>query len=90
LPLPRLRLRFGGREGGISTILILLAVVGFTGGDLGSIGGGSTSATSLPGRSPPEGKLQQSHAEAQMSDFVSAVLADTEDSWRAIFQATSL
>jgi predicted metalloprotease len=87
LPLLPLLLRLGGRKGGIWTIVILVAVVYFAGGDLGSLVGGSTSVTSEAGLPRTEAPLRQSQAEAEMSDFVSVVLADTEDTWRAIFEA---
>jgi len=87
LPLLPLLLRLGGRKGGIWTILILVAVVYFTGGDLGSLVGGPTSVSSQAGAPGSETSVQQTQAEAQTADFVSVVLADTEDTWREIFQA---
>jgi predicted metalloprotease len=72
--------RFLGFKG---TVLVVLGIVGyilFTGGDLSTLLGSSptTQTTSQP--------VQQSDAEKELVDFVSVVLADTEDTWELLFQ----
>ncbi|MDW0110236.1 KPN_02809 family neutral zinc metallopeptidase [Sporosarcina aquimarina] len=65
--------------GGIGTVVIALVVL-FLGGDpselLGSITGGETSQ-SLP--------YEETEQERELADFVSVVLADTEDVWSDVF-----
>jgi len=69
--------------GGIGTLLLVLVVV-FLGGDpsvvvqQGLPPGGGVSAPTEP--------YQGSAAEERLADFVSVVLADTEDTWQAIFR----
>ena len=79
-------IRLGGRGIGLGTIVIAL-VAGWIFGInpltiLGVIGGGGDSPLSqvspAPAGAPP--------AQDQMAQFVSTVLADTEDVWRAQFQ----
>ncbi len=72
--------RFLGFKG---TAILALGVVGyvlFTGGDLSALLGSpqSTQTASQP--------VEQSDAEKQLVDFVSVVLADTEDTWGVLFQ----
>jgi uncharacterized protein len=79
---------FGGGRGvgsgiGIGTVIIALAASYFFGIDpsviLGLFSGAGTPAPqSAPARKPP--------ADDEMGRFVSKVLADTEDTWRPIFQ----
>jgi predicted metalloprotease len=73
-------IRFLGFKG---TALVALGVVGyilFTGGDLSALLGSSpaTQTTSQP--------VQESAEEKQLVEFVSVVLADTEDTWSLLFQ----
>jgi predicted metalloprotease len=75
----------GGRTAGIGGIgaVVLILIALFFGIDPSMIlsgGGGGTIAPEQ--RSGPE-----SAQEAEMRDFVSAVLGDTEETWNAIFQA---
>jgi predicted metalloprotease len=72
--------RFLGFKG---TALVALGIIGyvlFTGGDLSALLGSSptTQTTSQP--------VQESAAEKQLVEFVSVVLADTEDTWSLLFQ----
>ncbi len=72
--------RFLGFKG---TAIVVVGIVGyvlFTGGDLSTLLGSpqSTQTSSQP--------IQQSEQEKQLVDFVSVVLADTEDTWGALFQ----
>ena len=79
-----------GRKGGIWTILIVIAVLYFSGGDLGGLLGNMTGlqpgmTTGQPQESAGR-PVQQSASEQELADFVSVVLADTEDTWREIFK----
>jgi predicted metalloprotease len=72
--------RFLGFKG---TAIVALGIVGyvlFTGGDLSTLLGSSpsTQVSSQP--------VQQSAAEKQLVEFVSVVLADTEDTWGLLFK----
>ncbi|HSB68338.1 MAG TPA: neutral zinc metallopeptidase [Candidatus Methylomirabilis sp.] len=74
-----------GRGVGIGTVILALAASYFLGIDpsvmLGLFSGGGTPAPrSVPVHKPPAGD--------EMARFVSKVLADTEDTWRAIFRQT--
>jgi predicted metalloprotease len=77
---------FGVGHGvGIGTVILALAASYFLGIDpsvmLGLFSGGGTPAPqSVPAHKPP--------ASDEMARFVSRVLADTEDTWRAIFRQT--
>ena len=78
------RLRSGAFKGGIGTIVIALALGYFLGIDpqvllqiQQGVGPEITGSTRKP---TPE--------EEQLADFVSVVLADTEDTWREIFQSS--
>ena len=76
------RLAGGAAKGGIGTILLVLAAMYF-GVDPSLIlqgTGGSQPATS--GGQP----VQHSAEEEELKDFVSVVLADTEDTWNALFR----
>jgi predicted metalloprotease len=74
-----------GRGVGIGTVIIALAASYFLGIDPAVMlslfsGGGSPAPQSAPAHKPPAGD--------EMATFVSKVLADTEDTWRVIFQQT--
>jgi predicted metalloprotease len=78
------RLRGGAFKGGIGTIVIVLALGYFLGIDpqvLLQIQQGIGPEMSGEVRKP-------SPEEDQLADFVSVVLADTEDTWKAIFQSS--
>lgn len=68
--------------GGLGIILILIFAL--MGGDLGSI--------LNPGITPqdPGGVYQGTPEEQELADFVSVVLADTEDAWTQIFRENNL
>lgn len=72
--------KFGGGMG-IIVVLGLLLLGGDLGQILGVLGGGG--GTSIPQQAPAGGSIPASDQEAQ---FVSAVLADTEDTWHSLFQ----
>ncbi len=72
--------RFLGFKG---TAIVALGIVGyvyFTGGDLSALIG---SSPSIKTSSEP---VQQSESEKQLVEFVSVVLADTEDTWGLLFK----
>lgn len=76
--------RSGGGKmigGGIGGIIIVVIVTLLSGGNVGDILGGLTSGgtnTSVP--------YEQTAQEKELSDFVSVVLADTEEVWSGVFQ----
>lgn len=74
-----------GRGVGIGTVILALAASYFLGIDPSTMlglfsGGGDRAPVSVPAHKPP--------ASDEMAKFVSKVLADTEDTWRVIFQQT--
>jgi len=78
------RLRGGAFKGGIGTIIIVLALGYFLGIDpqvLLQLQQGSGPAISQEAYNP-------SPEEQQLADFVSVVLADTEDTWNTIFSSS--
>ena len=74
-----------GAIGGGAGILIIIAIGLLTGADpLSIIGAIAGSGVSYPDVTTPSAPL--SAADNQSADFVSVVLADTEDTWTAIFK----
>ena len=78
------RLRGGAFKGGIGTIVVALALGYFLGIDPSVLlqlqqGLGSATTTETDYQPTPE--------EAELAEFVSVVLADTEDTWREIFSS---
>jgi uncharacterized protein len=69
--------------GGLGTILIALLVT-FLGGDPSMIFNQGNSSVDYPTTETPP--TTNSPANDEMTDFVSVVLADTEDTWHSIFQ----
>jgi predicted metalloprotease len=78
--------RFLGVKGTIAVVVALLAFNLFTGGNLGSLLGGisGTEVAQAPANQAPP--AQQSAEERAMVEFVSVVLADTEDTWHGLFE----
>jgi predicted metalloprotease len=74
-----------GTKGGLVVVAGLLAVTYFTGGNLGGLMGGMDQAG--PVQAESRGGLRESTAEQELAAFVSVVLADTEDTWHALFEA---
>ena len=75
--------------GGIG--LLLLALVGmYFGIDPGTVMeiGGALQGQGQPGQVTQSGPVQESGLEKQQREFVAVVLADTEDNWNRIFQAS--
>lgn len=75
-----------GRRGGKSGLIIILLLVGaqFMGVDLGAIMGGSPMTAQMPAGSGQR-QAPPSAAEDELADFVSVVLADTEETWHQLF-----
>lgn len=79
----------GGRRGGIGGIglIVVVGLLLLFGGDLGSIlGGGGPGVPVGPDRSVTGQVSPGQQPGDELADFVSVVLADTEDTWHAIFQ----
>jgi len=80
------RVRRRAFKGGIGTIVMVLAVSYFLGIDpsvIFQMQQGAVTSTTASSRQPTV-------AEEQMADFVSVVLADTEDTWKTIFKDAGL
>ncbi len=90
---------FGGGGGLLNLIPMVFKLFGFKGavlavvaigaygllsGNLGSMLGGGVSEDQLSGQQ--SGPVQQSASEKELVDFVSVVLADTEETWQGIFR----
>ncbi len=78
----------GVRRGGIGGIglIIVLALFFLFGGDFGSFLGGPATDTTRIGPAPSATQPTQRNAGGdELADFVSVVLADTEDTWRTLF-----
>lgn len=69
--------------GGIGGVLILLAFTFLSGGNFGDF---LNSVVSDPGGNTATGSYQETETESERADFVSVVLADTEDVWTDVFQ----
>ncbi len=69
------------------TVIAIIAVVGYglySGGNLGQILGGDSFLDNAPQVS--DQPVKQSAEEKQTVEFLSVILADTEDTWKALFQ----
>jgi len=74
----------GGRKmlgGGIGSIVVILAVLLLGGGNIGDIFN-----VLSPGGSQNTTNYQQTPQEAELKEFVSVVLAETEDVWNTLFR----
>jgi predicted metalloprotease len=77
--------------GGIGGLVLLIITLLLSGGDPGSIFNDNTNiGVNTPGSSYHEGTTSISEEERELADFVSIVLADTEDTWNEIFAAGDL
>jgi predicted metalloprotease len=84
--LPGRRAGMGGGFGLIALVVLAL-IFGIDPSVLLQMGGGmpgGAPSSYVPGE-PARPPVQQSAAEAELAEFVSAVLASTEDTWKAIF-----
>ena len=75
--------RFLGVKGTVVVGLGLVAYMYFSGGNLGSLLGGLEGGVAQTPTS--SGEVAQSPAEQELVDFVSVVLADTEETWHTLF-----
>jgi predicted metalloprotease len=77
--------------GGIGGLILLIITLLLSGGDPGTIFNDNTNTgVNTPGSSYYEGTAPISQEERELADFVSIVLADTEDTWNEIFTAENL
>jgi uncharacterized protein len=77
--------------GGIGGLILLIITLLLSGGDPGTIFNDNTNiGANTPGSSYYEGTTPISQEERELADFVSIVLADTEDTWNEIFAAENL
>jgi uncharacterized protein len=80
--------RFLGVKGTIVAVLALGAYSYFSGGGLGGLLGGLTgSAVQTTQNTSPQGKIQETAEERELTEFVAVVLADTEETWHGLFDA---
>ncbi|ABA59168.1 zinc metalloprotease [Nitrosococcus oceani ATCC 19707] len=81
-----LAIRFLGIKGTLLVVLGVGAYFYFSGGELGDLlGGTQVSHTETTGSSSEGGEIRQSAEEAELMEFVSVVLADTELTWHNLF-----
>jgi uncharacterized protein len=77
--------------GGIGGLILLIITLLLSGGDPGTIFNDNTNiGFNTPGSSYYEETTPISQEERELADFVSIVLADTEDTWNEIFAAENL
>jgi predicted metalloprotease len=77
--------------GGIGGLILLIITLLLSGGDPGTIFNDNTNTgVNTPGSSYYEGTAPISQEERELADFVSIVLADTEDTWNERFAAENL
>jgi predicted metalloprotease len=77
--------------GGIGGLILLIITLLLSGGDPGTIFNDNTNiSVNTPGSSYYEGTTPIPQEERELADFVSIVLADTEDTWNEIFAAENL
>jgi predicted metalloprotease len=82
--------RFLGVKGTIVAVLALGAYSYFSGGGLGGLLGGLAGTgvqTTQTGQAAPQGKVEQTAQEQELTEFVAVVLADTEETWNTLFAA---
>ncbi|HEV3433401.1 MAG TPA: neutral zinc metallopeptidase, partial [Nitrososphaera sp.] len=77
--------------GGIGGLILLVITLLLSSGDPGTIFNDNTNiGVNTPGSSYYEETTPISQEERELADFVSIVLADTEDTWNEIFAAENL
>lgn len=74
-----------GKKFGLTAVLVVGAIIWFTGGDLGGILGGGSGVQ--PGMMPAEETRSAPTSEVsdELGEFVAVVLGDTEDTWNTLF-----
>ncbi|QDT31816.1 KPN_02809 family neutral zinc metallopeptidase [Thalassoglobus polymorphus] len=84
-------MKSGGKAlGGGMTIILLIAVFIFSGGDLGQVFRVAQQLPQQGGQQNAAPAENPSPAEEEMRDFVATILADTEDVWNEIFRGTDV
>ena len=81
-----LAFRFLGVKGTIAVVIALVAYSFFSGGNLGGLLGGLAGPEVAESPATQGSPADQSPEEQAMVEFVSVVLADTEDTWHALFE----
>jgi predicted metalloprotease len=82
--------RFLGVKGTIVAVLALGAYSYFSGGGLGGLLGGLTGSAVQTTQTEQTGsahKVEQTAQEQELTEFVSVVLADTEETWHTLFES---
>jgi predicted metalloprotease len=82
--------RFLGVKGTIVAVLALGAYSYFSGGGLGGLLGGLTGTAVQTTETKQTGsarKVEQTAQEQELTEFVSVVLADTEETWHTLFES---
>jgi len=79
--------RFLGMKGTIAVVLALGAYSYFSGGGLGDLLGTLTGTGGQTTQTTTQGDVEQTAQEKEMVEFVSVVLADTEETWSQLLQA---
>ena len=80
--------RFLGMKGTIAVVLALGAYSYFSGGGLGDLLGTLTGTGGQTTQTASQGDVEQTAQEKEMVEFVSVVLADTEETWSQLLQAS--
>jgi predicted metalloprotease len=78
--------RFLGVKGTLVAVLALGAYLYFSGGNLGSLLGGLSGPGQQASAPAPTGSVEQTAQEKELVEFVSVVLADTEETWQTLFE----
>ncbi|MDJ0739627.1 MAG: neutral zinc metallopeptidase [Gammaproteobacteria bacterium] len=82
-----LAIRFLGVKGTVIAGLGIVAFMYFSGGGLGGLLGTSPGSAVQADRGAPAGQpVEQSAQEQELVEFVSVVLADTEETWHKLFE----
>ncbi len=82
-----LAFRFLGVKGTLLVVMALGAYLYFSGGGLGDLLGGLSGTGVQTSQTGTKHEVQQSTQEQELVEFVSVVLADTEDTWHKLLQA---
>ncbi|MCG6965922.1 MAG: zinc metallopeptidase [Chromatiaceae bacterium] len=79
--------RLLGVKGTMVALLALGAYSYYSGGGFGDLLGGMTGGSASTTQGAPQGDVQQTAQEQELSEFVSVVLADTEETWHQLLEA---
>ncbi len=82
--------RFLGIKGTIAVVAVVAAYSYYSGGGLGDLLGGGAGVSEQLGNAAQNGTpVRESAEEKELSQFVSVVLADTEEAWHTLFKGES-